>query len=159
MQSSRRHEFVMWLRNKSKTAYERISLPDFASFQRFIKYLLEVHQEAAVHFEQDQLAGFEAVCIPTLPSLTYQPSTDCIFKHHIKTLQWPRNHITAFTAIRVRWAILLATLTCTKEAVFGVTVSGRQATVSGIDAIAGSTIATPMRVLFRPKMSAGQLLQ
>lgn len=141
-------------------AYDRISLPDFAPFQRFIQYILEVDQEAAVHFWQDQLAGSEAVCFPTLPSLTYQPSIDCIFKHHIKALQWPRNHITASTAIRVTWAVLLATLTGTKEAVFGVTVSGRQATVSGIDTIAGPTIATvPVRVSFRPDMSTEQLLQ
>ena len=141
-------------------AYDRNSLPDFAPFQRFIKHILEVDQEAAVHFWQDQLAGSEAVCFPILPSLTYQPSTDCIFKHHIKALQWPRNHITASTAIRVTWAILHATLTNTKEAVFGVTVSGRQATVSGIDTIAGPTIATvPVRVSLRPDMSTEQLLQ
>ncbi|KAE8852448.1 hypothetical protein PTNB29_10457 [Pyrenophora teres f. teres] len=51
------------------------------------------------------------------------------------------------TLIRAAWALLASSYTSSDDVVFGATVTGRNAPVAGIEAMAGPTIATvPVRV-------------
>ncbi|KFY13765.1 hypothetical protein V492_03046, partial [Pseudogymnoascus sp. VKM F-4246] len=141
-------------------AYRREKRESLAPFQAFVKHIASIDEGRAREYWQAQLAGSEATSFPTLPAPAYQPQADSTLRHHIAELKWPRNDITASTAVRVAWSILGARYTGSSEVVFGATVTGRQAGVPGIDRMAGPTIATvPVRVVLDWEQRVEQLQQ
>ncbi|KFY99119.1 hypothetical protein V500_01452 [Pseudogymnoascus sp. VKM F-4518 (FW-2643)] len=141
-------------------AYRRESREALVPFQAFVKHIASVDKGSARAYWQAQLAGSEATSFPALPTPTYQPVADSTLRHHIAELEWPRNDITASTAVRVAWSILAARYTGSSEVVFGATVTGRQAAVPGIERMAGPTIATvPVRVVLDWEQTVEQLQQ
>jgi non-ribosomal peptide synthetase component F len=67
---------------------------------------------------------------------------------------------TTSTLIRAAWAIIASHYTSSEDVVFGVTVTGRNAAVAGIDAITGLTIATvPVRVRMQGDWTVSALLE
>ncbi|OJJ53646.1 hypothetical protein ASPSYDRAFT_94156 [Aspergillus sydowii CBS 593.65] len=112
-------------------AYYGHSQNTLVPFQGLIRHILRT-TESASEYWQNQLCGSEAVPFPSLPSPGYQPQADDVVQCRISGLQWPRNDITASTAVRAAWAIL-----------WGSTPMP----VPGVERIAGPTIATvPVRV-------------
>lgn len=106
------------------------------------------------------MQGLEAPQFPSLPTSTYQPRVDNMIAHKIIGMDWRQTGVTGATIIRAAWSILSARYTDSDDVVFGATVLGRQATVPGIEFIAGPTIATVfVRVLLYPSMNVGELLQ
>ncbi|KAL9585483.1 MAG: hypothetical protein Q9203_004226 [Teloschistes exilis] len=98
----------------------------------------------AVAFWESQLAGPEASVFP-LTSTIAQPKKD--FRYEISHLQWSQTRFTPSSTIRSAVALLLAAYTNSNNVTFGATTSGRQASVSHIEHIAGPTIATtPVRI-------------
>ncbi|OBT64868.1 Nonribosomal Peptide Synthase (NRPS) [Pseudogymnoascus sp. 23342-1-I1] len=141
-------------------AYRRESREALVPFQAFVKHIASVDKGSARAYWQAQLAGSEATSFPALPTPTYQPVADSTLRHHVAELEWPRNDITASTAVRVAWSILAARYTGSSEVVFGATVTGRQAAVPGIERIAGPTITTvPVRVVLDWEQTVEQLQQ
>ncbi|MFD4430100.1 amino acid adenylation domain-containing protein [Nocardia sp. NPDC058497] len=68
--------------------------------------------------------------------------------------------LTLNTLVQVAWGIVLATLTSRRDVVFGSTVSGRQATVPGIEEMIGLFINTvPVRVTLDPNKTLTELLE
>ncbi|RFU81918.1 amp-dependent synthetase ligase [Trichoderma arundinaceum] len=110
-------------------------------FQNFIKHLSQVSYQQAAKFWEDQLAGLEPQQFPVLPSSEYQPQADEDLEYSI-SLEWGRAGITPSTIIRAAWAILAAQYTSSDDVMFGLTVSGRQANLRGIDRCVGPTIST-----------------
>ena len=72
-----------------------------------------------------------------------------------------RTHsLTLNTLVQVAWGIVLATLTSLRDVVFGSTVSGRQATVPGIEEMVGLFINTvPVRISVDPNRTLTELLE
>ena len=135
-------------------AYAEERLSPTPSFQAFVQYVMGIHDSdhgdgGATELWQEQLARSEAQIFPPLPSATYQPRADQTMAYHIGELQWPKSSdITAATAVRAAWSILAAQYTNANEAIFGVTVTGRQAPILRIEQMIGPTIATvPVRVI------------
>ncbi|EHK21622.1 uncharacterized protein TRIVIDRAFT_52861 [Trichoderma virens Gv29-8] len=110
-------------------------------FQNFIKHLSQVSHQDASQFWQNQFANLEPRQFPVLPSSDYQPQANEDFEHSI-SLKWPRTGTTPSTIIRASWAILAAQYTSFSDVIFGLTVSGRQATLKGIENCVGPTIST-----------------
>jgi amino acid adenylation domain-containing protein len=129
-------------------------------FPAFVKHTLSVDEGSAEAFWKAQLGGSEAVAFPTLPSPDYQPRADSWIQHRVTDLEWRTDDITPSSTIRAAWSILAATHSGSSEAVFGATVTGRQAAVPGVERMVGPTIATvPVRVPLGGQKSVVDLLR
>ncbi|PNP38749.1 hypothetical protein TGAMA5MH_09314 [Trichoderma gamsii] len=129
-------------------------------FQPFIRHIQNVDVAASRKYWQTHFQGCEAAAFPVCPSPSYVPRVDSILEHEIKNLAWPSNDITPSTVIRTAWSLLQATYTTVNDIVFGVTVAGRQAALTGIERVAGPTIATvPVRVILDTSLQVEEQLQ
>ncbi|MFI6291361.1 amino acid adenylation domain-containing protein [Nonomuraea sp. NPDC050790] len=71
-----------------------------------------------------------------------------------------RAGVTLGTAVQAAWALVLRTLTGRHDVVFGLTVSGRDAEVAGIETMVGLFVNTvPARVVLDPAESVERLLR
>ena len=140
--------------------YDGEVLPRPVPFQRYIKHILEIDQDAAASFWQSQLASSEPVCFPPLPSPTYQPQLDEVLGIDLNEISQIGGDITISTAVRTAWALLISRYCNSNTAIFGGLVTGRQAAVLGVERIIGPTIATvPLLVTLDPNEIVMQLLQ
>ncbi|KAK1914088.1 hypothetical protein P3342_007334 [Pyrenophora teres f. teres] len=115
-------------------------------FNAFIKYLGEQDHEAAAAYWQGTLADCQAISFPALPPAVQQPVADATTAFQCPALARRPSDITMSTLIRAAWALLASSYTSSDDVVFGATVTGRNAPVAGIEAMAGPTIATvPVR--------------
>lgn len=132
-----------------ETAYQDLDAElSSVSLQSFVKHVQSQHGEDGTAFWMQQFAGMEASHYPVLPEKMYQPKADKVISHSMKSIDWPTTGVTQSSAIRTAWATLLSWYTDSPDVVFGVVSSGRQASVSRIEDVAGPTIATvPFRVL------------
>ncbi|KAK1147918.1 Nonribosomal Peptide Synthase (NRPS) [Aspergillus melleus] len=135
--------------NQVERAYRGGTLPS-RPYSCFIHYCLSQSAEPTVAEEvwRAQFRGLEAANFPPLPSSTYVPRPDQVLKSSLTT---PPTTVlarhTISTAIRLAWAMTIATLADSDDVVFGVTVNGRSAPVASIENVSGPTIATvPLRV-------------
>lgn len=134
--------------------------PEQPRLHNFIKHILELDHDQLSTYWADQYRGSEAQVFPLLPSPNYQPRSDNFFHHALNELQWPSSGITASSAIRAALSILLASYTDAPDALFGVTTTGRQAAVAGIEEMIVPTIATvPVRVTVDRKQNLNSFLQ
>ncbi|CAJ2505645.1 Uu.00g130390.m01.CDS01 [Anthostomella pinea] len=142
-----------------RKAYQGDPIPDSTPMQTFVRYIRQQPDEDVESFWRGQLQGSEAQPIFTSPSPSYQPRSDQMLQLELDDLEWTGDY-TASTVVRAAWAILLSAYTNSAEAVFGVTVSGRQAPVPGIELIVGPTIATvPLRIVIDRNTSIEDLLR
>lgn len=141
-------------------AYYGTRQPSCTSFQHFVKYSMGVKQsQSTKDFWRGQFSDMLAESFPTLPSATYSPRADSSLQHKITGLEHAESGFTRATAIRAAWAIVQASYSNASEVLFGAVVSGRQATVAGIESVAGPSISTvPLRVPVDPKSTADQFL-
>ncbi|KAG8408241.1 Nonribosomal peptide synthetase [Metarhizium acridum] len=98
--------------------------------------------------------------------LSHEPPFQLFVKHIMEmssdsssNLAWPDAGITPSTIVRAAWSILSALYVDSTDVVFGVTVTGRQAAVPGVDQMTGPTLATvPVQVALDWNESVEQLL-
>jgi amino acid adenylation domain-containing protein len=146
--------------DRLESVYQGHNLKPSPPFRNFIKSLVDMDGDRALQFWRESTDGLEAQPFPPLPCRSYQPIADRTFEHTVKNLNWPRNDVTASTAIRTAWAVLMGMYTDSEDVIFGVTLSGRQVAVVGVDEMLGPTIATvPVRVSMDRSQSIESLLQ
>ncbi|KAF5858059.1 hypothetical protein ETB97_004928, partial [Aspergillus alliaceus] len=127
-------------------------------FNCFVSHVLEIKEKARAYWV-DQLREPESVLFPNLPWPGYQPHADQSLSHTISAIKWPNDNITASTAVRASWAILLTKYTNSSDVVFGVTLTGRQAPIPGVERMIGPTITTvPVRIKVDWDMKLSTLL-
>jgi amino acid adenylation domain-containing protein len=110
-------------------------------FQNFIEHLNKIDPQEAAAFWGAQLSNSELRQFPVLPSPTYEPQANEDLDYPI-SLDWPRTGMTPSTIIRSAWAVLTAQYTSSSNVIFGVTVSGRQADMRGVENCVAPTIST-----------------
>ncbi|PTB66087.1 acetyl-CoA synthetase-like protein [Trichoderma citrinoviride] len=110
-------------------------------FQNFIHHISQISSQQAASFWEGQLANLEPRQFPSLPSSDYQPQANDHLERSI-SLEWPRTGTTPSTILRSSWALLAAQYTSSADVMFGLTVSGRQASLRGIEHCVGPTIST-----------------
>lgn len=115
-------------------------------FHPFIQYTQDL--QGVEEFWATQLSELDATVFPELPANNYRPSATQSLQHQIEGLcvdkQTPH---TLPTYIYLAWALLIAHYTDSPDVVYGATLSGRNASVPGIEAMVGPTITTlPLRV-------------
>lgn len=130
--------------NQVESAYRGIKLQS-NPFNEFICHTLASKNSGA--FWQNQFTGLNAAVFPELPSAGYTPSPDACIEHVLSDLEISTTDYTMSTLIRLAWALVVSQYTDSCDVVFGVTVTGRNAPVAGIEAMTGPTISTvPLRV-------------
>ncbi|KAK8036909.1 non-ribosomal peptide synthetase [Apiospora marii] len=123
---------------------------EIPSFSRFIRYTLGLDPDAAASYWKTQLHGAKKTAFPAAaPRDASTPVT--VTQQFSATIEIPRaaagTAVTRASVLRAAWAVVLARYCDTDDVCFAVTVSGRQAPVAGLDAMAGPVIATvPVRV-------------
>lgn len=128
--------------NELESQYREGDIPEIVPFKNFIHRLTQVDPEEASAFWKQQLALSEELrCYPESPSPGYKPQANAELEHTVR-LDWPRSEITPSTIVRSSWAILSSQYVSSSNVVFGVTVSGRQIDMKGVENCAGPTIST-----------------
>jgi amino acid adenylation domain-containing protein len=128
--------------NEFESQYLAGDMLDVVPFQNFIHRLTQVNPEEATEFWKQQLSLSEELrCFPELPSPSYKPRANAELECTV-SLVWPRSEITPSTIVRSSWALLTSQYVSSSNVVFGVTVSGRQIDLRGIEKCVGPTIST-----------------
>ncbi|PNP39601.1 hypothetical protein TGAMA5MH_08417 [Trichoderma gamsii] len=139
-------------------AYSGTCIPDIRPFSSFIKYAQEIDGDAAVSFWKTELSGAVRASFPPRPAGPHEAEGQC-YRSSVSFTSSAKTSITQATILRAAWAIVLARYCDSNEAVFGVTVSGRQAPIPGADMISGAMIATvPLRVRLDKRTSISEFL-
>jgi len=139
-------------------------LPPVRPYGEYLTWLRSKNLDAAETFWRRNLAGFSAptalpletpqrVAAAELKSLPYAEQALRLSKAEVETLTAAakRRRLTLNTLAQGAWSILLHQCTGDREVLFGATVSGRPAELSGADAMVGLFINTlPVRVTLPP---------
>ncbi|KAJ4326740.1 Nonribosomal peptide synthetase 30 [Fusarium piperis] len=137
-------------------------------FQPFIKYLEEQQRNpTGVQKTEDYWKQYfdscEATQFPTLPSPSYEPTSNKTTVHQIKVNSRSSSaslDLTPSTLIRAAWALVVGQMTNTSDVVFGMTVSGRNAPVQNIEAMPAPTMATiPLRIKWTSGLTVSGYLE
>jgi amino acid adenylation domain-containing protein len=128
--------------------YNKKAIPSsIIPFQSFVKYTERMNKDISSLYWKTYLDGGSET--KTFPSPGYRPGKKLDFNHNVSEMSWKHSEATPSSVVRAALALLLASYTNSNDVRYGATVSGRQATVAGIERIAGPTIATvPVRAKF-----------
>ncbi|KAI1744645.1 acetyl-CoA synthetase-like protein [Xylaria scruposa] len=111
-------------------------------FQNFISYIDRQDDEASKSFWKQSVADCECPSFPPLPLSIDQPLVKETVRDEMPQPRTSWKNITTSTFIRASWGLVIGRMTSSAEAVFGVTVSGRNAPIAGIDTMIAPTFAT-----------------
>lgn len=147
--------------NMLERAYEGRELDlETPPFQKFVKHLMNADKHGADDYWREQFNGLAAPIFPQLPTPTFEPKSDVSILHKIEDLKWPNSGITPSTIVRAAWSLLIAEHTDACEVVLGITTTGRQAALPGVEDILGPTIATvPVRISVEKSQNIDDFLQ
>jgi non-ribosomal peptide synthase protein (TIGR01720 family) len=145
--------------------YYGAPLPEPVPYRRFVAWLAERDLDAARAAWGQVLAGFDT---PTLvgPSDRLQLGPRDLTSYRVSE-QTTRalgelartQHTTLSTVLQAAWALLLSSLTCRHDVVFGAVVSGRPAEVADAESMIGLLINTvPVRATITPLTTTTELL-
>lgn len=127
-------------------AYRGEVIKEPPPFNAFVKYIEEQDEKTMTDYWRQSLGDCNSAPFPALPPSVQQPVADT-FTERLVSLPQQSRAITASTLIRAAWALVTGSMTNSDDIVFGVTVSGRNAPVPGIDEMPAPTIATvPVRI-------------
>ncbi|CAG9971726.1 unnamed protein product [Clonostachys byssicola] len=140
--------------------YNREQPPTTVPFQAFIKLNATLDLYDATEYWRSQFEGCEAQTFPSLPTPTHQPRANETIIQAFTNISWPQTNITPSNIVRSAWAILQGRHSNADDVVFGVVLSGRQASMAGIGSVMGPTIATvPIRILLNKSIQVNEFLQ
>ncbi|UKZ76546.1 putative PKS/NRPS-like protein biosynthetic cluster [Trichoderma virens FT-333] len=133
------------------------SIETLPPYSNFIRYIGSLDSDGSSEYWRKQLEGSQRSQFPA--SSISAKSQDCVMKKSIP-FQNPKALITTATIIRATWALVLAQYCGTDDVCFGMTLSGRQAPVPGLNEIPGPMIATvPIRIQINREMLVSEFLQ
>ncbi|KAH8667321.1 hypothetical protein BGZ60DRAFT_564547 [Tricladium varicosporioides] len=139
--------------------YKDSVLPIEAPFNQFIKHLEAVDPKDSRAFWQSQLSGDLPASFPKLPNPTYQARSTEVMWHEMDMLVKADTGITQAIVLRAAWAIVVARYADSNDVVFGLTLSGRDLSVAGVQQMLGPTITTvPIKVSIDNDMTVSKYL-
>ena len=129
-------------------------------FQAFVKYTKDQDEGRMQRYWKNSLDAYTSISFPGVPLTVNEPAVHQVIEYAFTKSCQEFKNITASTLARAAWALVVSRMTSSDDVVFGVTVSGRNAPVSGIEEMAAPTFATvPLRVKLRRHESVSNYLQ
>ncbi|KAE8374735.1 hypothetical protein BDV26DRAFT_295725 [Aspergillus bertholletiae] len=123
---------------------------DTQPFSPFVRHLLHERDTAVEDFWRQEFSGLQAEHFPTSASRPVDVghgTEKVVLEHSLDLDAGISTKYTLSSILRLAWAIILWHQTGSEDVVFGATVSGRNASVDGIDQLSGPTLATlPVRI-------------
>ncbi|KAF7169584.1 hypothetical protein CNMCM5623_002226 [Aspergillus felis] len=140
--------------------YNHHPAPSRPPFSQVIAYIAKLDMDEARRFWQKEFSGFRASRpFPDTPKRASTVSLRPLSTSQRIPLTQADRDWTLAGKIRLAWALVVASQTNSEDVVFGLTVSGRNAPVPGIDRIAGPTFATfPFRARLDAHASVDDML-
>ncbi|MFE3262497.1 non-ribosomal peptide synthase/polyketide synthase, partial [Nocardia sp. NPDC059229] len=142
-------------------------LPPVRSYRYFLEWVAQQDRSASLAAWQRSLLGVSEPTLLTRPDPSHEITAlsgeyffdlDEAATARLTGLAADLG-VTPNTVLQVAWGILLGRLTGREDVLFGTTVSGRPAQLSGVESMVGLFINTvPVRVAFDPAESASALL-
>ncbi|BAZ22952.1 amino acid adenylation domain-containing protein [Kalymmatonema gypsitolerans NIES-4073] len=142
---------------------ETCYLPTPCPYRDYIAWLNSQDKNAATEFWRQTLQGFSAptpLRVNKLQSQHHQAFSDYQelelrlspqLTHNLQSVA-QQHHVTLSTIVQAAWALLLSRYSGEDDVVFGVTVSGRTADLSGVENMVGLLINTlPLRLFISPQ--------
>lgn len=130
-------------------------------FSHFTSYANQNGQSlASEQYWSNSLEGAQPCRFPQLPHDSYVPTGRSLIEttEEIAGFHWLEPAQTA--AVELAWALVLSRYVSSYDLTFGVTFTGRRASLPGIDAMSGPTIATvPRRIRLNPTESVDATLE
>jgi amino acid adenylation domain-containing protein len=116
------------------------SITERSNFGRFVQNFLERDEAEAVEYWRSYLSDGEIATFPQLPTMMMTPKANSTIEYMLPSKTMPG--ITVSTMIRSALGLLINHYTASQDVVYGIVVSGRNASLMGIEDILGPTIAT-----------------
>ncbi|PVI04083.1 nonribosomal peptide synthetase-like protein, partial [Periconia macrospinosa] len=128
-------------------AFNELETPPTTSFKHFIKYLTQLDPAISQDYWRTQLEDVSPHQFPPLPYKGYITQADSLLEHYVTVPTTAHSRLTLATIIRGAWALVSSLYLGHNNIVFGETLTGRSASVRGIEQIEGPMITTvPIRV-------------
>lgn len=125
--------------------YNSLEPKPSTSLAGFIEHVQRVDIAAAAKFWTTYLQGAPTSTFPTYDTKTTAARGEII--QHITLPQLSGNAVTLANILTAAWAMVLSRYCDNNDVCFGTTLSGRGASVAGLDSMVGPTIATvPIRI-------------
>ena len=142
---------------------EACHLPTPTPYRNFITWLTDQDQAASMEFWRENLQGFNAPT-PLVVDRALPPSQQLESKYQGLELRLSKDvsrklqalaqqqHVTLSTLVQASWGLLLSRYSGESDVLFGVSVSGRPASLSGVENMVGLFINTlPLRLQIKPE--------
>ncbi|KID95513.1 Amino acid adenylation, partial [Metarhizium majus ARSEF 297] len=143
-----------------KKAYRGEEFRQGPPFQAFVQYVKNQDSKMTRAYWLDALHDCQCAPFPSLPPHIEKPTINKSAQYSFPKPQSNRLGITPPMMIRAAWALLVGKMTSTEDVVFGVTLFGRNASLPGIEMIAGPTFATvPVRIKWNSNDTAVEYLK
>ncbi|KAF2175159.1 amino acid adenylation [Zopfia rhizophila CBS 207.26] len=145
--------------------YEGTNIPAIQPYSGFIKHITNLDYDAASSYWNRQLQDAKRATFPPSANTASlsgpRSSTDT--RSLTGTIDFPRpvdTSITKASILQAAWSIVLARYCDSDDVCFGTTVTGRQASIHGLETMAGPAIATvPIRVRLDGQQSTSAFLR
>ena len=124
------------------TAYEGGNLPTHTPFKNFIKHIQHVDQAQCRSFWASRLSNKAVLPFPPIRKPNQRPRPNRTMEHHALSVAVTGSQVTTATIVQAAWILVLSSQLSSGTVSFGLTVSGRNTPVAGIETIMGPTLAT-----------------
>ena len=131
-------------------------------FKSFIGHLTSdaEHDAASTTFWCSYFSGIDATPFPPAPAANTNIRLNRTVRKNLGFTCKSKTGFTTFTTIKAAWALLIRQYTACDDVIFGTTLNGRNASLEGIEYIAGPTITSvPQRVNLKITGSLDELLE
>ena len=151
--------------------YHGLELDPYPEYKYFIRHLYYEQTTVRAHTDKShmtaerfwrlELMDYQGAVFPPLPPSVQEPAADSRIDLLCEVCRVETPDVTLATIIQGAWALVSQSRTGgIPDVSFGVTVSGRNAPVPGIEAMVGPTIATiPLRIQIEPGQIVGRYLE
>ncbi|PYH49275.1 acetyl-CoA synthetase-like protein [Aspergillus saccharolyticus JOP 1030-1] len=148
------------LRDVEATYRGKTSHASSIPFSLFVQLSTMTNMEDARNFWRENLEGAERCEFPALPTSDYQPRPTALMERQIHFSRTICTEVTDSNLFRAAWALTIAQFLGHDDIVFGLTISGRNLPLQGIESVRGPTIATvPARIQVQDEWTKEQFLQ
>ncbi|KAE8151712.1 acetyl-CoA synthetase-like protein [Aspergillus avenaceus] len=130
-----------------------------APFRLFVKYLDSQDTGLMEEYWKNELTDFVGPLFPSLPSFNYKPRGTQSMARTMSLQPVRQLGITTASVIQLGLALALSQFTCSDDVVYGLTRSGRDVSVCGIEDILGPTLTSvPLRIKLQQQKTIKGLL-